>query len=63
MATVAQALRQHGDEYLKTFGRTMPREHKRVLALITRCRTGQLGNLQYQCDNCSGDTLGRAQLR
>lgn len=53
MPSVAEALRQHGDEYLRTFGHAMPREHKRVLALITRCRTGELGNLRYQCDTCS----------
>ncbi|MEL6216720.1 MAG: transposase, partial [Pseudomonadota bacterium] len=53
MPTVAEALRQHGDDYLKQFGNTMPREHKRVLALINRCRTGELGHLRYQCDACS----------
>lgn len=53
MPTVAEALRQHGEEYLRTFGRAMPREHKRVLALVRRYRTGELGNLQYQCDNCA----------
>ena len=52
MSTVADALRQHADAYLKQFGNTMPSEHKRVLALITRCRTGELGNLRYQCDTC-----------
>jgi len=52
MSTVADALRQHADAYLKQFGKTMPPEHKRVLALITRCRTGELGHLRYQCDTC-----------
>ena len=52
MPSVADALRQHAEAYLQQFSQTMPHEHKRVLALITRCRTGQLGNLGYQCDRC-----------
>ena len=53
MPTVADALRQHGPAYLQRFADNMPREHKRVLALITRCRTGELGHLHYQCKKCS----------
>ena len=30
----------------------MPIEHKRVLAAITRCRTGELGHLRYDCGSC-----------
>ena len=41
----------------------MPHEHKRVLALITRCRTGELGSLRYQCERCPIAALGRAKLR
>lgn len=53
MGTVALALRQHADAYLQQFASAMPVEHKRVLAFITRCRTGELGHLHYQCDSCS----------
>ena len=52
MPTVAEALRQHADDYLTQFGKQIPHQHKRVLALITRCRTGELGNLRYQCQRC-----------
>ena len=52
MPTVADALRQHADGYLATFADRMPAEHKRVLAAITRCRTGDLGHLRYQCCSC-----------
>lgn len=52
MSTVAGALRQHADNYLATFANRMPIEHKRVLAAITRCRTGELGHLRYQCCSC-----------
>jgi len=52
MPSVADALRQHGDDYLQTFGDRMPIQHKRVLSLIRRCRTGQLGHLRYDCESC-----------
>ena len=52
MSSVAEALRQHADGYLAEFSKRMPIEHKRVLAAITRCRTGELGHLHYQCDGC-----------
>ena len=52
MPTVADALRQHADSYLQQYGERMPSEHKRVLAAITRCRTGLLGFLRYACKSC-----------
>lgn len=52
MPTVAEALRQHADRYLATFADRMPVEHKRVLAVIRRCRTGALGHLLYHCRGC-----------
>ncbi len=52
MPSVAEALRQHADGYLKQYGERMPVEHKRVLAAITRCRTGALGFLRYDCGSC-----------
>ena len=52
MPTVADVLRQHGGRYLEQFGETMPAEHKKVLAAISACRTGELGTALYQCLNC-----------
>ena len=52
MPTVADALRQHASGYLHLYGERMPSEHKRVLAAITRCRTGELGHLRYDCGSC-----------
>lgn len=52
MPTVADALRQHADGYLRLYGDRMPTEHKRVLAAITRCRTGALGHVRYDCRTC-----------
>ena len=52
MPSVADALRQHADGYLRLYGERMPTEHKRVLAAIIRCRTGALGSLRYDCRSC-----------
>jgi hypothetical protein len=52
MPTVADVLRRYGPAYLERFGTAMPAEHKKVLAAITACRTGQLGTVIYQCANC-----------
>lgn len=52
MPTVAEALRQHADGYWRRYAERMPVEHKRVLAAITRCRTGELGHLHYACKSC-----------
>ncbi len=52
MPSVAEALRQHADGYLNLYADRMPSEHKRVLAAITRCRTGELGHLHYECRSC-----------
>ncbi len=52
MPTVADALRQHADGYLRLYADRIPTEHKRVLAAITRCRTGALGFLHYACRSC-----------
>lgn len=52
MTSVAAALRQHGPAYLDKFGQRMPLAHRKVLAAIQRCRTGELGGVVYQCDGC-----------
>ena len=52
MPSVADCLRQHAPAYLKQFGDDVPLGHRKVISLITRCRTGELGNVQYQCQRC-----------
>ncbi len=52
MATVADCLRQHAPAYLAKFGESVPFGHRKVLAAITRCRTGELGSILYQCGDC-----------
>jgi DNA-directed RNA polymerase subunit RPC12/RpoP len=52
MPTVAEIARRFGGEYVKKFGAAMPAEHRRVLDLIARCRTGDLGTTVYHCQTC-----------
>jgi len=52
MPSVADCLRQHGPAYLKTYGDDVPLGHRKVLSAITRCRTGELGGVLYQCQDC-----------
>jgi hypothetical protein len=52
MASVADCLRQHAPAYLQEFGERVPLGHRKVISAITRCRTGELGGVVYQCDDC-----------
>ena len=52
MPSVADCLRQHGGAYLKTYGDDVPLGHRKVLSAITRCRTGELGGVLYECQRC-----------
>lgn len=48
MPSVADVLRQHGPAVIDS----LDFAQQKVLSLITRCRTGALGGVQYQCDGC-----------
>lgn len=52
MPSVADCLRQHVPAYLETFADDVPTGHRKVLGAITRCRTGELGGVMYQCRDC-----------
>jgi hypothetical protein len=52
MTSVADCLRQHAPAYLAKFGEAVPWGHRKVIAAITRCRTGALGGVQYACIDC-----------
>lgn len=49
MPSVADCLRQHAPAYLEKFGERVPMGHRKVIGAITRCRTGELGGVIYQC--------------
>ncbi len=55
MPSVADCLRQHAPAYLAKFGTSVPLGHRKVIAAITRCRTGQLGGVHYRCAGCGRD--------
>ena len=52
MPSVADALRQFAPAYLKQHVGTISIIQQKVLGAITRCRTGALGGVHYQCDGC-----------
>ena len=52
MPTVADVVRRYGPAYLAKFGVSVPLEHRKVLAMIARCRTGKLGWVIYRCQYC-----------
>jgi len=52
MPTVADCLRQHGDEFLKQYADKVTLQQRKVLSAITRCRTGELGHVIFACDGC-----------
>lgn len=50
--TVADALRTFAPAYIAKYHQRMPPHHRKVLGLITRCKTGELGNVMYRCQSC-----------
>ena len=52
MPSVADALRQFAPAYLKQHPDSVSIIQQKVLGAITRCRTGALGGVHYQCDGC-----------
>lgn len=49
---VADALRKFAPSYIKKFQKRMPPHHRKVLGLIIRCKTGELGHAMYRCGAC-----------
>lgn len=52
MASVADALRQFVPAYLAKYIDCVSTAQQKVLGAITRCRTGALGGVRWQCDGC-----------
>ncbi len=52
MPSVADCLRQHAPAYFRQHGDEVPLGHRKALGAITRCRTGELGGVLYQCNDC-----------
>jgi predicted Zn-ribbon and HTH transcriptional regulator len=47
---LAHIFREHGDQYRRTH--SLPPQHLKVMRVIERCRTAQLGGHIDQCDSC-----------
>jgi hypothetical protein len=61
MPSVAEVVRRYGGAYLERFGATMPTAHRKVLAAIAACRTGELGLVVYRCECCGQvQAMGRS---
>jgi hypothetical protein len=61
MPSVAEVVRRYGGAYLERFGADMPAAHKKVLAAIAACRTGELGLVIYRCECCGQvQAMGRS---
>ena len=52
MPTVADALRQFAPAYLQQHADSISIAEDKVLGAITRCRTGALGGVHYECLGC-----------
>ena len=52
MPTVADALGRFAPDYLKQHSDSISIAQEKVLGAITRCRTGALGGVRYQCKRC-----------
>jgi hypothetical protein len=55
VTSLAEALTEHGPAYLSKFQDQLPVNVQRVISLITRCRTGALGGVHYQCEGCGNE--------
>jgi len=51
--TLGDILRRHGAEYLERYGASVPWEHRRIIALLSACRTGELGRVRWRCEDCA----------
>jgi len=61
MPSVAEVVRQYGGAYLEQYGAKIPQAHKKVMAAIAACRTGELGLVLYRCECCGEmQAMGRS---
>ena len=48
MGMINDIFREFGPEYLKRFGETMPKEHKKVIAAMIKCKTEENGTIAWE---------------
>jgi len=52
MPSVADCLRQHQEAFLRQSADRLSLQQRKVLSAVTRCRTGQLGHVIFECQSC-----------
>jgi len=50
--TIGEILRQYGPAYRAQYAARMPPEQLQVMDLLERCRTGELAQAVYHCQDC-----------
>jgi hypothetical protein len=57
MGAIGDIFRQFAPEYLRRFGDTMPKEHRKVIEAVVLCRTPDNGSVVYHCEECGLDHI------
>jgi ribosomal protein L37AE/L43A len=52
MSKIQEIFQTYGPEYVKRYGNNMPSAHRKAIAAIVNCRTGELGMHEYACPSC-----------
>lgn len=52
MGTINEIFKTFGPEYIESFGKSMPNNHKKVIDAIISCRTKACGMVVYECTKC-----------
>ncbi len=50
--TIGDIFRQYGPAYRRKYAARMSQDQLQVMAMLERCRTGELGSVLYRCDAC-----------
>lgn len=50
--TIGDILRQYGPDFRRKYAARMSQDQLKVMDMLERCRTGELGSVVYQCDAC-----------
>ncbi len=50
--TIGEIFRQYGPAYRKKYAHRMSQDQRKAMAMLERCRTGELGSVRYHCKNC-----------
>ncbi len=53
MSSLQEILRHYGQQYLQRYGAAMPAAHRKVLHVLPKCRTSELGTCWYHCRKCN----------